>query len=434
MSQSGTGGRVWKPVALGLALLATLAASTPDSKQLSLAASQYHARDFASAAATYALAFADQPEPGVDGGGQVLRTDVDHIVLRARSLQKLGRYAEALTEIDHATAAAAVVIQDGQVGERHSVDAALSFDRGRILVCDGRIEEAITAQIASFDALSQLFAVSPTVEVEAQLESRMLELVKLYRWSGYDEDADGMLLAAVPTHPQQWPAKYNPSLASTAQPWHSLTTPPGGPQVAQELEALVRWLQENERELQDEYHRLKAAGMVTRQPECLFDLDAVGEWRQFGLWYNKEDSECSMAAPVACKLAHPAESWAAAVAPADEGCTDSRLTTRLPEPLKLQFLRIGYSVVDGRARIRPHTGPTNEQLKLHYGLIIPPPGPSNCTWVLRVAGQTRPWIQGTALLFDDSWEHEVLSVCAAPAESAGERVVLQITMRHPELL
>jgi aspartyl/asparaginyl beta-hydroxylase (cupin superfamily) len=98
-------------------------------------------------------------------------------------------------------------------------------------------------------------------------------------------------------------------------------------------------------------------------------------------------------------------------------------------------MRIAFSVVDGRAHIRPHTGPTNEQLKLHFGVVVPTPGEANCTWLLRADGDARPWVQGEAHLFDDSFEHEVLSECTAnkDALSAGERVVLQITLRHPAL-
>lgn len=112
---------------------------------------------------------------------------------------------------------------------------------------------------------------------------------------------------------------------------------------------------------------------------------------------------------------------------------------------KVTLLRVGYSAVSGDAHIRPHTGPTNEQLKLHFGVTVPPPlpppavGTTPCRWELTVAGQPRAWAEGDTLVFDDSFEHSVASSCSdhanvADSGDAHERVVVQLVLRHPHLL
>ena len=112
-------------------------------------------------------------------------------------------------------------------------------------------------------------------------------------------------------------------------------------------------------------------------------------------------------------------------------------------------LRAAYSRVEGDAWIRPHAGPTNAQLKLHYGVIVPPADATAaagagagagagaayaCRWWFNIGGERRQWVEREALLFDDSFGHEVYSECDAGAPAgavAGERVVLQLVLRHP---
>eukprot|EP00035_Acanthoeca_spectabilis_P037273 m.44389 g.44389 ORF g.44389 m.44389 type:complete len:415 (+) comp8530_c0_seq2:146-1390(+) len=396
-------------------LVASCSASS-GCERFSAAAAFYSARKYSAAVDEYKAAFQQT------SGDDPHRADIDHHVAYSRALKKIGHYHEALAQLTSAQDAANFVITEQGSAEHYSVVAALTFERGSVLCCAGRLDDAINAQIDSFDALSLLFDLTPTAEIEALLETRMLELVKLYRWSGFNEDADGMLHTAVPTRPHQWPARYNPALAADAKPWHSLTSPPGGPQIAKELDRLVSWLQSNDAALRREYHRANSMGHVRRQMECLHDPTVRGEWRQVGVWYNDSTAPCVGETPTTCMIARPEQSWRAALS---VGVHE--------ETHPLHLLRIGYSVVDARTHIRPHTGPTNEQLKLHYGLIIPHRGAQNCSWYLRVGGESRPWIQGQAFLFDDSFEHEVYSECTDPDGSAGERVVLQITLRHPLL-
>ena len=53
----------------------------------------------------------------------------------------------------------------------------------------------------------------------------------------------------------------------------------------------------------------------------------------------------------------------------------------------------------------PHTGPTNCRLRMHLGLKVPP------NWQnvnITCADETRHWLEGKVITFDDSFEHSVL--------------------------
>ena len=70
----------------------------------------------------------------------------------------------------------------------------------------------------------------------------------------------------------------------------------------------------------------------------------------------------------------------------------------------------------------PHCGPSNARLRAHVALAHA--GGAS----LRVgAAKRRPWVEGAALVFDDSFEHDVRHKGAAP------RVVLILDFWHPDL-
>lgn len=80
-----------------------------------------------------------------------------------------------------------------------------------------------------------------------------------------------------------------------------------------------------------------------------------------------------------------------------------------------------FSVLAPGTRLRPHCGSTNTRLTCHLGLRVP----KGCR--IRCGGEWREWREGEAIVFDDSFEHEV--------EHGGDepRVVLLINFFHPEL-
>jgi aspartyl/asparaginyl beta-hydroxylase (cupin superfamily) len=59
-----------------------------------------------------------------------------------------------------------------------------------------------------------------------------------------------------------------------------------------------------------------------------------------------------------------------------------------------------FSVLQPNTRIPPHTGIANTRLVVHLPLIVP----EGCAF--RVGGETRPWREGEAWVFDDTIEHE----------------------------
>jgi aspartyl/asparaginyl beta-hydroxylase (cupin superfamily) len=80
-----------------------------------------------------------------------------------------------------------------------------------------------------------------------------------------------------------------------------------------------------------------------------------------------------------------------------------------------------FSVLRPGVRIPPHTGHNNARLICHLPLIVP----DGCG--LRVGYETRAWIPGQALIFDDSIEHEAWN------DSGELRAVLLFDIWRPEL-
>jgi aspartyl/asparaginyl beta-hydroxylase (cupin superfamily) len=80
-----------------------------------------------------------------------------------------------------------------------------------------------------------------------------------------------------------------------------------------------------------------------------------------------------------------------------------------------------FSALKPGARIPPHNGYVNTRLIGHLPLITPP----GCE--LRVGNETRPWVQGRTLIFDDTVEHEAWN------DSDELRVVLLFDVWRPEL-
>jgi aspartate beta-hydroxylase len=92
------------------------------------------------------------------------------------------------------------------------------------------------------------------------------------------------------------------------------------------------------------------------------------------------------------------------------------------ERTPVAVLRAGFSAIQPNTWIKPHYGMSNTKLKLHLGVVVPP----NCAR-MRVGKETREWVQGKVLMFDDSFEHEVHNDCSE------DRVVFQLVLSHPDL-
>lgn len=85
------------------------------------------------------------------------------------------------------------------------------------------------------------------------------------------------------------------------------------------------------------------------------------------------------------------------------------------------FTSIKFSAIQPGTHIRTHTGPSNERLRLHLCLIHT--GGAK----IRVGTEWHTWTEGKVIMFDDSWEHEVIHT------GQETRIVLILDIWHPEL-
>ncbi len=81
-----------------------------------------------------------------------------------------------------------------------------------------------------------------------------------------------------------------------------------------------------------------------------------------------------------------------------------------------------FSILSPGKHIPSHRGGYSGVLRLHLGLLVPEPREK--VWI-RVANQNCNWQEGKALIFDDTWNHEVWN------NTDGYRVVLFVDFERP---
>ena len=131
-------------------------------------------------------------------------------------------------------------------------------------------------------------------------------------------------------------------------------------------------------------------------------LVAAGEWKEFPLFGNGQryDENCSRC-PVTAKTME---------------C--------VPAAMELSMAAGGetiFSTLKPGTHLRPHCGSTNTRLTCHLGILVP----DGCR--IRAGDEWRGWKEGECIVFDDSWEHEVMH------EGTSDRIVLLINFWHPDL-
>lgn len=110
----------------------------------------------------------------------------------------------------------------------------------------------------------------------------------------------------------------------------------------------------------------------------------------------------------------------------EAACARAPRTAALVEQLPLCRIpgrapAVFFSILKAGKHIPPHTGVTNVRSIVHLPLIVP----EGCTF--RVGGETRPWVEGRAFVFDDTIEHE------AHNPTAQDRAVLILDCWNPHL-
>ena len=81
-----------------------------------------------------------------------------------------------------------------------------------------------------------------------------------------------------------------------------------------------------------------------------------------------------------------------------------------------------FSILSPHKHIPPHRGPWAGVLRLHLGLMVPEPA-HQCR--IRIGDQIHAWQEGRALVFDDTFNHEVWN------DTDGYRVVLFVDFKRP---
>jgi aspartyl/asparaginyl beta-hydroxylase (cupin superfamily) len=210
---------------------------------------------------------------------------------------------------------------------------------------------------------------------------------RLLAADGHDPAAVAVLEAALrgtgrSPDPLQQPDKYYPGL--TARPWHD--------------PAQFGWVPA----LEAAYPQIRAEALALAdgggfRPDPLSEGLADGTWHEFRLFTEGRPD------PAHCRAAPRTAQVVAAIA----GATTAGL--------------VYFSLLAPGTHVRPHFGPHNARLRCHLGLVVP----DGCA--LRVGAQTGGWTQGKAIVFDDSYEHEVWN------RSDQYRLVLILDIWHPGL-
>src|ERR1700677_1397692 len=85
------------------------------------------------------------------------------------------------------------------------------------------------------------------------------------------------------------------------------------------------------------------------------------------------------------------------------------------------FYQAMFSILEPGKNVRAHVGPSRAYLRYHLGLYVPTDRPPR----IRVKDQYYTWKEGESVLFDDSWNHEVIN------DSDQMRAVLIIDLARP---
>ena len=96
-------------------------------------------------------------------------------------------------------------------------------------------------------------------------------------------------------------------------------------------------------------------------------------------------------------------------------------TMEIIDNSKQEFITIKFSAIQPGTHIAPHTGPSNDRLRVHLSIVHT--GGAR----IRVGTEWRSWEEGKVIILDSSWEHEVVH------NGNDTRIVLILDIWHPDL-
>lgn len=407
---------------------------------------------------------------------------VDSSSVLAAGGEDAGRHGGGRATLVQGAARSSLLSALSEAPQLAAIEATRLFEvaaRLRPTHADAHYNAALAPQQAHIDlpwshpitAYGHALRLAPT---DAKIWSR---LVTTLDWAGKTSEAahlcDAAVRAGVWQDARQRPAMLVPGLA--ASPWHESVA----------YEPLLRTLRGAHELLLDALDAVVSSGAMLPQPEGL--QEAGQEWQVFDVGEACAAASTAASAAASTVAITAARAAAAGADPAggtvgatrggrvrdhltpacrvlDELRTSGASASPPHVPLRVQFSRMA-----GGVHVRPHTGPTNAKLTLHYGLVVP----SDCggdqggagesrggegsgigaevrlgsgahgggdsgdgdgdghacraTSRIRVGEETRPFVSRGLLAFDDSFEHEVWN----GAKTARTTLVLHVA--HPDL-
>ncbi len=204
----------------------------------------------------------------------------------------------------------------------------------------------------------------------------------------------------------QRPGYVFPGYALEAKPWWRLPENP----VPEELAEVINLLEAGFHAIREEV----VAELGFLDKEEIFQPDAEGISRDSGKWHLAPFHRHGRSFPETRRRF-----------PRTTEILDHVLLFDLARDLPRGSVEL--SVLSAGAILVPHCGPTNHRLRLHLPLWVPQGEPPR----MRVGQDpfVACWREGTAVVFDDSFEHEVEWERA----EKGLRVVLMVDLWHPGL-
>jgi hypothetical protein len=134
-------------------------------------------------------------------------------------------------------------------------------------------------------------------------------------------------------------------------------------------------------------------------------VSAGGKWTEYVL-FGTGSSTSDMDAPITKKLLR--EHVPSAVSLAEGGGGE-----------------VIFSRLAPHTHIEAHCGPTNFRWTAHLGLVVPNTSSGKCQ--IRVGMSWHSWETGKIILFDDSYEHEIIN------DTNETRTILLLRLWHPAL-
>lgn len=162
--------------------------------------------------------------------------------------------------------------------------------------------------------------------------------------------------------------------------------------------------------------RQRANGNEEEAAQWYVDNENIAErpehWLRRHIACHKARPNTNLDAPKTCRAVQRAMRWYYGAAAPD--ATDT--------PVPRFYLKAQFSILAPDAHLVAHCGPTNERLAISVGLA----GVGDAE--IRVGATWRRWSVGEAILFDDSFEHEVRNWGSDP------RAVMIIHIVTPQLM